>query len=207
VGNIASGSDEHKQVVLNLSALPVILDVLDSPKMPVRREACAVIANIAAGTTAHVQALISQGAFTRLVRVSQRADRGFREQTALAIANAVSRAHGEQIRRLVDEGCLEPICDVLNEASSISGTMAGLDAVDSILRVGGKHYIEVIESSGALDKIERLQTHSDEAVYKKTFYLLETFFAGDEDMEESDQPSMPVEAGSFSFGTVRDALP
>ena len=50
-----------------------------------------------------------------------------------------------------------------------------------------------VEAVGALDKIEALQEHADEAVYEKAVSILETFFDVDDVEGEEGAPAEPEE--------------
>ncbi len=50
-----------------------------------------------------------------------------------------------------------------------------------------------------LDKIEFLQSHENEDIYKKTFEILENYFNAD-DEDEKLAPQATTEEGQFQFG-------
>lgn len=58
IGNIVTGDDVQTQVVLNCSALPCLLHLLNSSKESIRKEACWTVSNIVAGNPQQIQVYI-----------------------------------------------------------------------------------------------------------------------------------------------------
>lgn len=208
VGNIVTGDDMQTQFVINVSALPCLLNLLNSPKKSIRKEACWTISNITAGNKDQICAVIEANCIPPLIQILSNADFDVRKEAAWAISNATSGGTPEQIKYLVEQGCVKPLCDHLSvhDARIVSVALEGLE---NILRVGQKdkdstgaeinEYASLIESVGGLDKIEALQQHSNQDVYEKAVRILEQFFIieGEEDIDGVG----PENAGNqFAFG-------
>ena len=67
LGNISTGSSEHTNELLKYNILDPIERVLEHHKKVVRREACWVISNIAAGSRQQVDAIITRGTLLKKV--------------------------------------------------------------------------------------------------------------------------------------------
>lgn len=208
VGNIVTGDDVQTQYVINVSALPCLLNLLNSPKKSIRKEACWTISNITAGNKEQINAVIEANIVPPLIQILTNADFDVKKEAAWAISNATSGGTPSQIKYLVEQGCIEPLCNLLNvhDARIVSVALEGLE---NILRVGQKEkdtcgaeyndYARAIEAVGGLDKIESLQQHSNQEVYEKAVRILEVFFMADE--EEEIDGVVPDNAGSqFGFG-------
>lgn len=211
VGNIVTGDDIQTQFVINVSALPCLLNLLNSPKKSIRKEACWTISNITAGNKEQISAVIDANIIPPLVAVLTNADFDVKKEAAWAISNATSGGTPEQIKYLVEQGCIEPLCNLLavHDARIVSVALEGLE---NILRVGQKEkdasgaeyndYARSIESVGGLDKIEGLQHHSNQEVYEKALRILEVFFIPEE--EEEIEGVLPDSAGAqFGFGVAQ----
>lgn len=211
VGNIVTGDDIQTQFVINVSALPCLLNLLNSPKKSIRKEACWTISNITAGNKEQIGAVIDANIIPPLVAVLTNADFDVKKEAAWAISNATSGGTPEQIKYLVEQGCIEPLCNLLavHDARIVSVALEGLE---NILRVGQKEkdasgaeyneYARSIESVGGLDKIEGLQHHSNQEVYEKALRILEVFFIPEE--EEEIEGVLPDSAGAqFGFGVAQ----
>lgn len=208
VGNIVTGDDIQTQYVINVSALPCLLNLLNSPKKSIRKEACWTISNITAGNKEQIGSVIDANIVPPLIAVLTNADFDVKKESAWAISNATSGGTPEQIKYLVEQGCIEPLCNLLSVHDSRIVSVA-LEGLENILRVGQKEkdtsgaeyneYSRAIESVGGLDKIEGLQHHSNQEVYEKAVRILEVFFIPEE--EEEIEGVLPDNAGTqFGFG-------
>uniref|UniRef100_A0A8C2SN61 Importin subunit alpha n=1 Tax=Coturnix japonica TaxID=93934 RepID=A0A8C2SN61_COTJA len=190
VGNIVTGDDIQTQVILNCSALPCLLHLLSSPKESIRKEACWTVSNITAGNRAQIQAVIDANIFPVLIEILQKAEFRTRKEAAWAITNATSGGTPEQIRYLVNLGCIKPLCDLLTVMDSKIVQVA-LNGLENILRLGEQEasqsgtginpYCSMIEEAYGLDKIEFLQSHENQEIYQKAFDLIEHYFGVEDD--------------------------
>lgn len=210
VGNIVTGDDVQTQFVINVSALPCLLSLLNSSKKSIRKEACWTISNITAGNKEQISAVMQSNIIPPLVQILTNADFDVKKEAAWAISNATSGGTPAQIKYLVEQGCIEPLCNLLgvHDARIVSVALEGLE---NILRVGQKEkdtsgaeyndYARAIEAVGGLDKIEALQQHSNQEVYEKAVRILEVFFMADE--EEDIDGVVPDNTNSqFGFGVA-----
>lgn len=206
VGNIVTGNDVQTQFVINVSALPCLLNLLNSPKKSIRKETCWTISNITAGNQEQINAVLEANLVPPLIEILTNADFDVKKEAAWAISNATSGGTPMQVKYLVEQGCLEPLCNLLtvHDARIVSVALEGLE---NILRKGQKEkdtsgaeyndYARAIEAVGGLDKIEALQQHSNQEVYEKAVRLLEVFFMAEEEIDGV----VPEQAGAeFGFG-------
>jgi importin subunit alpha-6/7 len=130
-----------------------------------------------------------------------------RKEAAWAISNATSGGSPEQIKFLVTQGCIRPLCDLLTCSDPKIVTIA-LEGLENILKTGeddsrasgtqNQMAVYVSEADG-LNKIEDLQQHSNNEIYEKCIKILETYF-GVEDEEEMAALAPTEEGGQFGFG-------
>lgn len=204
VGNIVTGDDVQTQIILNCNALPCLLQLLSSPKEGIRKEACWTISNITAGNRQQIQAIIDANIFPVLIEILSKAEFKTRKEAAWAIANATSGGSPEQVRYLVEQNCIPPLCELLTlmDAKIVQVALNGLE---NILRLGEQDakatgginsYAVLIEGCYGLDKIEYLQSHENMEIYQKAFDMIEHYFG----TEEEDAVIAPqVDAGNQQF--------
>ncbi|KAM5180827.1 importin subunit alpha-5 [Mantella aurantiaca] len=207
VGNIVTGDDVQTQVILNCSALQNLLHLLSSPKESIKKEACWTISNITAGNRAQIQTVIDADIFPALINILQTAEFRTRKEAAWAITNATSGGSAEQIKYLVDLGCIKPLCDLLTVMDSKIVQVA-LNGLENILRLGEQEakrngtginpYCALIEEAYGLDKIEFLQSHENQEIYQKAFDLIEHYF-GTEDEDTSIAPQVDLSQQQYIF--------
>lgn len=206
VGNIVTGDDLQTQYIINNQALPCLLALLSSPKKGIRKEACWTISNITAGNKEQIQAVIDANIIPPLVQLLSNSEFDIRKEAAWAVSNATSGGNPDQLKFLVTQGCVRPLCDLLtvNDTKIVSIALEGLE---NILKVGeaeaketGSHNLMatfVAEAEG-LNKIEELQQHENNDIYDKSVKILETYF-GVEDEEEMAGLAPEVSEGGAQF--------
>jgi importin subunit alpha-6/7 len=185
VGNIVTGDDLQTQVMINAGSLPALVNLLASAKDGIRKEACWTISNITAGNTDQIQAVIDAGIIPPLIQLLSQSDFKTRKEACWAVSNATSGglSKPEQIRYLVEQGCIRPLCDLLtcmdNKIIQVS-----LDALENILKVGemdreqspsGQNdYAYLIEECGGMEKIHNAQSNANTEIYQKAYTIIET---------------------------------
>ena len=131
-----------------------------------------------------------------------------RKEAAWAITNASSGGTAEQIKFLVQQGCIPPLCDLLTVMDSkivqvrldsrkseswIFLLQVALNGLENILRLGEQEvkttgaanpYAVIIEEVFGLDKIEFLQSHENMEIYQKAFDIIERYFGTEEEDKE-----------------------
>ncbi|MBA0736876.1 hypothetical protein Gogos_010364 [Gossypium gossypioides] len=213
VGNIVTGDDMQTQCIINHQALPCLLNLLTSNyKKSIKKEACWTISNITAGNVDQIQAVISAGIFAPLVHLLQNAEFEIKKEAAWAISNATSGGTHEQIKFLVSQGCIKPLCDLLNCPDPRIVTVC-LEGLENILKVGEAEknlghtrevnlYAQLIDDAEGLEKIENLQSHDNNEIYEKAVKILETYW-----VEEEDEPLPPGDASQSGFQFGGNQLP
>ena len=185
VGNIVTGDDLQTQVVIASGALPALLSLLSSPKEGIRKEACWTISNITAGSPHQIQAIIDANIVPPLINILQNADFKTKKEACWAISNATSGGLQEpsQIRYLVSQGVIKPLCDLL-KAMDNKIIQVALDGLENILKVGDadkesgggvNQYAQYVEEAGGMITIHNLQHHENLEIYKKCFYIMDKY--------------------------------
>jgi len=209
VGNIVTGDDLQTQLIINFNALPCLLALLSSPKKGIRKEACWTISNITAGNKDQIQAVIDNNIVPPLVQLLTNAEFDIRKEAAWAISNATSGGSSTQIKFLVQQGCIRPLCDLLIVADTKIVTIA-LEGLENILRVGEQDakisnghnpMATFVSEAQGLEKIEQLQQHENNDIYEKCIKILETYFGVEDEEEMANLAPTTMEGGdAFAFG-------
>ncbi|KAL9126104.1 MAG: hypothetical protein Q9217_004791 [Psora testacea] len=225
VGNIVTGDDVQTQIIINCGSLPALLSLLSSQKDGIRKEACWTISNITAGNSTQIQAVIDAGIIPPLIHLLSNGDFKTRKEACWAISNATSGGlqKPEQIRYLVQQGCIKPLCDLL-ACPDNKIIQVALDGLENILKVGEmdkeasedssdqnvNHFALFIEEAGGMEKIHDCQNNINEEIYMKAFNIIGKYFSDEEeagDMMENTAPGrggfglqqQPQQAGGFDF--------
>ncbi|KAG7273343.1 hypothetical protein CRUP_030241 [Coryphaenoides rupestris] len=177
-----------------------------STKESIKKEACWTISNITAGNRAQIQLVLDAGLMPPLIAILQVAEFRTRKEAAWAITNATSGGSAEQIRNLVDMGCIGPLCDLLTlmDPKIVQVALNGLENILRLGELGAKRggginpYCALIEEAYGLDKLEFLQHHENKEIYQKAFDLNERYF-NNEDEDASLAPAVDLQQQQFLF--------
>ncbi|KAF3436511.1 hypothetical protein FNV43_RR23603 [Rhamnella rubrinervis] len=209
VGNIVTGDDMQTQCIINHQVLPPLFNLLTQHcKKSIKKEACWTISNITAGNVNQIQAVIEAGIIPPLIYLLQNAEFEIKKEAAWTISNATSGGSHEQIKYLVSQGCIKPLCDLLVCPDPRIITVC-LEGLENILRIGEAEknmgntgdanlYAQLVDDAEGLEKIENLQSHDNNEIYEKAVKILETYW-----LEEDDEPVAPpadTSNSGFHFG-------
>ncbi|KAH9276250.1 hypothetical protein BASA83_001526 [Batrachochytrium salamandrivorans] len=209
-----TGDDMQTQTIISCGALNSLLALLASPKDGIRKEACWTISNITAGTTQQIQSVIDANLVPHLVAILARGDFKTKKEACWAISNATSGGLNkpEQIRYLVSQGCIKPLCDLLTCPDNKIIQVA-LDGIDNILKVGemdeqehhGVNQMAVfIEEAGGMEKIHELQMHENTEIYRKAYSIIDKYFNEENDESAAIAPEVDQSTGTFAFPSQVD---
>jgi importin subunit alpha-1 len=215
VGNIVTGDDVQTQVIINCGALPALLALLGSGKDGIRKEACWTISNITAGNSTQIQAVIDANIIPPLIHLLSNGDLKTRKEACWAISNATSGGlqKPEQIRYLVTQGCIKPLCDLL-ACPDNKIIQVALDGLENILKVGEmdkeaagdsaetniNQFALFIEECGGMEKIHDCQQNANEEIYMKAYNMIEKYFSDEDEAGDGEEPQAAGTNGTFGFG-------
>lgn len=195
VGNIVTGDDVQTQIIINCGALGALLHLLGSSKDGIRKEACWTISNVTAGNSIQIQAVMDAGIIPPLINLLSNGDFKTRKEACWAISNATSGGlqKPDQIRYLVQQGCIKPLCDLL-ACPDNKIIQVALDGLENILKVGDmdkdapdaqdptvNHFALFIEEAGGMEKIHECQNNVNEEIYMKAFNIIGKYFSDEEE--------------------------
>jgi len=154
--------------------------------------------------------VVDANIFPPLIQLLANAEFDIKKEAAWAISNATSGGSSEQIKYLVNQGCIKPLCDLLSCTDARITTVA-LEGLENILKIGEKEamatsgfnqYATYIEEAEGLDKVELLQNHQNNDIYEKAVKILETYFAAEPEEDDNLAPTTDSNQHQFQFGTT-----
>mmetsp|Transcript_45341 Transcript_45341/g.66779 ORF Transcript_45341/g.66779 Transcript_45341/m.66779 type:complete len:563 (+) Transcript_45341:167-1855(+) len=207
LGNCVSGSDDQTQVVIDSGFLQHLRNLLAHSKRNIRKETCWLISNIAAGTKDQIGSLISMPReLSVVVSLIQTAEWEVRKEALWVVSNIATGGSDIQIQLIVELGAIEALCEMLTVADA-QIVMVSLEAIENILKLGEKlmkAYDQLVDESDGLTKIEGLQEHENDDIYKKAVEIIERFYGDDEMENENLAPT--ADGNSFAFGVTQKAF-
>lgn len=227
IGNIATGDQMQTQCLVDSSVLPRLMTLAMHPARTIRRETCWCISNITAGTPEQIQAVIDASLLPPLIGMLRASEMEIKREALWAITNAISGGTESQIHHIahLENNCLSALCEVLAIRDTKLLHIA-LNALSDVLRVGKatakrmaenassltdavrieNEYATAVEECGGLTKIEKLQTHENADIYKKSVDILREYFdaAAEEEDEENEDQQQQHQQQHLAFGDGKE---
>uniref|UniRef100_A0A3B3ZC03 Importin subunit alpha n=1 Tax=Periophthalmus magnuspinnatus TaxID=409849 RepID=A0A3B3ZC03_9GOBI len=188
-----------KLYVLNAGALALFPQLLRHPRHNIQKEAAWTVSNITAGKHSQIQEVIDAGLIPILVEILRHGEYKTQKEAVWAITNFTSGGTVEQVGYLVNCHVLPSLVRLLSTKES-KIILIILDAICKILQMAAKTgesdklYL-MFEEVGGLEKLEALQYHDNEAVYKSSLDIINRFFS----LENEDDMSLGPEATTDGY--------
>nr|AAS92647.1 karyopherin alpha 4 [Danio rerio] len=212
VGNIVTGTDEQTQVVLNCDALGHFPALLTHPKEKINKEAVWFLSNITAGNQQQVQAVIDANLVPMIILLLDKGDFGTQKEAAWAISNLTISGRKDQVAYLIQQQVIPPFCNLLTvkDAQVVQVVLDGLSNILKMADDEAETVANLIEECGGLEKIEQLQNHENEDIYKLAYEIIDQFFSSD-DIERTPtwslKPSKGERTASIHPPTCQQKVP
>ncbi|CAN1219648.1 Importin subunit alpha-2 [Linum perenne] len=226
---LSDGTNDKIQAVIEAGVCPRLVELLLHQSPSVLIPALRTVGNIVTGDDMQTQlamsvhlclffsafCVIEANIIGPLVHLLQNAEFDIKKEAAWAISNATSGGTHDQIKYLVSQGCIKPLCDLLICPDPRIVTVC-LEGLENILKVGEADknvgntggvnlYAQMIDDAEGLEKVENLQSHDNTEIYEKAVRILETYW-----LEEDDETMPPGEAAQTGFqfgGSEAPAVP
>lgn len=207
IGNIVTGDDLQTQTLLNLDVLDRLMPLINAQRRALVKESLWALSNILAGTTAQIKNVLEHPIFQYLVKHSANTDFELRKEAVWALCNAFRTddpAVVMQISRTPE--VLENIvqCLEFQDSSLLMVVLKGLHSLFKAskaitTKADGSHELELkFDQLEGMQKLEKLQHHSNPKVYDDTVFFMQEHFCIEEVSDENDLQNR-IPEGGFSF--------
>ena len=202
VGNIVTGNDKQTQSMIHANLFEKMQFLLNNERRLIRKEACWVLSNIAAGTEQQIGSVLGKhGCMAIVAEMAETATWEVRKEAIWVVSNVATGGNKFHVQAVVECGAIDALCSVM-DINDTKMLLVALDALESILRVGqelGKDYCSFVDECDGLEKLELLQEHASDDVYKKAVDIIEKYF-GCEDGAEDENLAPALNGDTYAFG-------
>ncbi|RNA30301.1 importin subunit alpha-like [Brachionus plicatilis] len=191
IGNIASGSDEQTQIILDLDVLKDFQKCLGITKSKSHlKEICWTISNITAGTSEQIQQVIDSGIMPRIIELIRIGEYKIKKEALWVISNAFSGGTKDQMLYLVNLGALEAIDKQLATIEDTSMQSLCLSVFESVGQNLENVLKVTIEDLQLPKTLSVLKNSTNSEVVQKATKIAENFISTrSSGSYEGDEPS------------------
>nr|XP_043885151.1 importin subunit alpha-1-like isoform X3 [Solea senegalensis] len=187
---LTDGSNERIEVVLQAGLVPRLIQLLACDELSILTPALKAAGNIVTGTDEHTQHVLNAGALMIFPDLLRHRMTNIQKEAAWTVSN-ITACKSSQIQEVINAGLIPILVEILNKVAQEDGEAERLCLI--------------IEELGGLEKIESLQSHENEAVYRSSFNIIHRFFSEEKEnvspkaTEECYSFPVPDEQISFKF--------
>ena len=186
--------------MVDAGCVRAVLPLLGHVKKGIRKEACWMLSNIAAGTHDQITALLQHRDVMDGVLGHVRGDEwDVRKEAAWVLSNVATGGTHEQVFALVkNHRCVEELCSLL-DCADVKILQVALDALEALLKCDSKssgllQVPSLVDEADGLDKLENLQEHENQRRP-----CAPTYFGSD---DEGENIAPASDGATFSFGSA-----
>lgn len=198
IGNIIQGDNKNTDILIKRGLMDNLKELILSPDDHIVKEVIWIYSNLLAGSKLHIKTVVDSKILELLVPFLKHDHFPIRKETCWVYSNSFVNCDINQLRTFNEEipKIIEIYCDNLDGVDT-SMTKVVLEGIKHILKRGeeckSSHFKKFVEKCGGIDKLEKLQNHSNEELYKTALYILERYFdASDEEDPEGNYDFMKV---------------
>uniref|UniRef100_A0A8C6P060 Importin subunit alpha n=1 Tax=Nothobranchius furzeri TaxID=105023 RepID=A0A8C6P060_NOTFU len=209
---LTDGGNEQIQMVIDSGVVPFLVPLLSHQEVKVQTAALRAVGNIVTGTDEQTQVVLNCDVLSHfpnlLTHPKEKINKAPRISVPLRMRGEavwflsnITAGNQQQVEFLVEQNVIPPFCSLLSVKDS-QVVQVVLDGLKNILIMAGDEastITEIIEECGGLEKIENLQQHENEDIYKLAFEIIDQYFSGDDIDEDPSLIPETTQGGTFNF--------
>ncbi|THD27161.1 Importin subunit alpha [Fasciola hepatica] len=197
VGNLVIGDDAQTQAVIDAGLLPYVPALLNYEKSSIVKETCWMVSNLTAGSVDQIQAVIDHNLVPNILEIMHKGEFRTQKEACWVINNMVNGGSAEQCAYLLNQRVIPALANLLT-ASEAKVIIMVLEIIKRLFEISEQYgHLESacieLETCGGVDKMEQLQDHGNDQVYKTAYDLIDLYFNDAEpdskNGEDTDQVS------------------
>uniref|UniRef100_A0A669C591 Importin subunit alpha n=1 Tax=Oreochromis niloticus TaxID=8128 RepID=A0A669C591_ORENI len=201
---LTDGGNEQIQMVIDSGVVPFLVPLLSHQEVKVQTAALRAVGNIVTGTDEQTQVVLNCDVLSHFPNLLTHPKEKINKEAVWFLSNitAGNQQGGKKLKILsMEQNVIPPFCNLLSVKDS-QVVQVVLDGLKNILIMAGDEastIAEIIEECGGLEKIENLQQHENEDIYKLAFEIIDQYFSGDDIDEDPSLIPETTQGGTFNF--------
>ncbi|KAI4814898.1 hypothetical protein KUCAC02_005074, partial [Chaenocephalus aceratus] len=104
----------------------------------------------------------------------------------------------------VSQQVIPPFCNLLvvKDAQVVQVVLDGLSNILKMADDEAETIANLIEECGGLEKVEQLQNHENEDIYKLAYEIIDQFFSSDDIDEDTSLVPEAIQGGTYGFNSA-----
>jgi len=189
-GNAVAGNDQQTQAALDANLLTFLQPLTHSGNRRLRKEACWIVSNVAAGTPQQVNLLLREiDLLQHCVDLLRHDELDVRRECVYVFANMIEEGSFETVHTLVAQLNVVPsLVSMLNvpHNSSIVLILSALHKILATASKNGEDWRMAVVQANGVEPIHSLQMHASHAIFQKANAIIEDFFRDEEEDDGAD---------------------
>uniref|UniRef100_A0ABI0NR78 Importin subunit alpha n=1 Tax=Bos taurus TaxID=9913 RepID=A0ABI0NR78_BOVIN len=186
---LTDAGNEQIQMVIDSGIVPHLVPLLSHQEVKVQTAALRAVGNIVTGTDEQTQVVLNCDALSHFPALLthpkekiNKGDFGTQKEAAWAISNLTISGRKDQVAYLIQQNVIPPFCNLLTvkDAQVVQVVLDGLSNILKMAEDEAETIANLIEECGGLEKIEQLQNHENEDIYKLAYEIIDQFFSSDD---------------------------
>jgi len=179
LGLITVGKEEEVEEIIKANGLEALKELLGSSSSSLRKESCWVISNIALGPLHHIKEIIRLEIIPLICKLILNDEHDVKVEAVWVITNFASKMEKECVDYILNLDVINVLDKMLSikDRDILDITLKGFNYLLQKGQNGVKNkVVEKMNELNIAEKIEELQTHPNEGIYKLVIEILEKYF-------------------------------
>ncbi|XP_023555484.1 importin subunit alpha-3 [Octodon degus] len=193
---LTDAGNEQIQMVIDSGIVPHLVPLLSHQEVKVQTAALRAVGNIVTGTDEQTQVVLNCDALSHFPALLTHPKEKINKEAVWFLSN-ITAGNQQQVQAVIDANLVPMIIHLLDKGDF--GTQKEAAWAISNLTISGRK--DQVKECGGLEKIEQLQNHENEDIYKLAYEIIDQFFSSDDIDEDPSLVPEAIQGGTFGFNS------